>query len=52
MLALGYKQVYKYFPVFLHPRTNDEYDFAHTERKTGDKHTDFAFNFSPDLYFV
>ena len=49
MLSLGYKQVGKDFPVFLHPETNDEYALARTERKTGDKHTDFAFNFSPDI---
>ena len=35
MLALGYKQVGKDFPVFLHPKTNDEYALARTERKSG-----------------
>lgn len=49
MLSLGYKQVGKDFPVFLHPETNDEYALARKERKTGDKHTDFAFDFSPDI---
>ncbi len=49
MLSLGYKQVGKDFPVFLHPETNDEYALARTERKTGEKHTDFAFNFSLDI---
>lgn len=49
MISLGYKQVGKDFPVFLHPETNDEYALARTERKTGNKHTDFAFNFSPNI---
>ena len=49
MLSLGYKQVGKDFPVFLHPKTNDEYALARKERKTGDKHTDFAFDFSEDI---
>lgn len=49
MLSRGYKQVGKDFPVFLHPETNDEYALTRTERKTGDKHTGFDFNFSPDV---
>ena len=49
MLSRGYKLVGKDFPVFLHPETNDEYALARTERKTGDKHTGFDFNFSPDV---
>ncbi|MBE8167894.1 MAG: multifunctional CCA addition/repair protein [Shewanella sp.] len=35
MLELGYQQVGKDFPVFLHPKTRDEYALARTERKTG-----------------
>lgn len=35
MQALGYEQVGKDFPVFLHPKTGDEYALARTERKTG-----------------
>ena len=49
MLDSGYKQVGKEFPVFLHPETKDEYALARTEKKTGNKHTDFAFDFSPDV---
>lgn len=49
MRKLGYKQVGKGFPVFLHPQTGEEYALARTECKTGDKHTDFAFNFSPEV---
>ena len=32
MLSLGYKPVGKDFPVFLHPKTHDEYALARTER--------------------
>ena len=42
MLALGYKPVGKDFPVFLHPKTHDEYALARTERKTGSGYTGFA----------
>ncbi len=35
MLDKGYQQVGKDFPVFLHPKTNDEYALARTERKSG-----------------
>jgi tRNA nucleotidyltransferase (CCA-adding enzyme) len=34
MLAAGFQQVGKDFPVFLHPETKDEYALARTERKT------------------
>lgn len=33
MLDLGYKQVGKNFPVFLHPETKEEYALARTEKK-------------------
>lgn len=49
MLSLGYKQVGKEFPVFLHPETGDEYALARTERKTGYRHTDFSFDFNSDV---
>ena len=49
MLSLGYQQVGKDFPVFLHPITKQEYALARTERKTGDKHTDFTFDFNKDI---
>lgn len=49
MLELGFQQVGKDFPVFLHPLTNEEYALARTEIKTGNKHTDFKFKFSPDI---
>jgi tRNA nucleotidyltransferase (CCA-adding enzyme) len=34
MLALGYQQVGADFPVFLHPKSKEEYALARTERKT------------------
>jgi len=49
MLELGFKRVGKDFPVFLHPKTNDEYALARKEIKTGDKHTDFQFIFGPEI---
>ncbi|MFB2812364.1 multifunctional CCA addition/repair protein [Shewanella xiamenensis] len=35
MQQLGYRQVGKDFPVFLHPKTQQEYALARTERKVG-----------------
>ena len=49
MEDLGFKQVGKDFPVFLHPKTKDEYALARKEIKTGDKHTDFEFVFDPSI---
>ena len=49
MLGLGYRQVGRDFPVFLHPETSEEYALARTERKTGSGHTAFAVNASPDV---
>ena len=34
MTKLGYRQVGKDFPVFLHPKTNEEYALARTEKKS------------------
>jgi len=42
MLALGFSQVGKDFPVFLHPQTKDEYALARTERKQGQGYTGFV----------
>lgn len=42
MLKLGYEQVGKDFPVFLHPETGDEYALARTERKTGAGYNGFS----------
>jgi tRNA nucleotidyltransferase (CCA-adding enzyme) len=49
MLALGYKPVGKDFPVFLHPKSNEEYALARTERKTGHGYHGFAFHADPGV---
>lgn len=41
MLAQGFKQVGKDFPVFLHPGTKEEYALARTERKSAPGHQGF-----------
>lgn len=48
MESLGFRQVGKEFPVFLDEK-GEEYALARTERKTGDKHTDFKFEFNSDV---
>jgi tRNA nucleotidyltransferase (CCA-adding enzyme) len=47
--AQGYMAVGKDFPVFLHPRTKEEYALARTERKTAPGYTGFAFHAAPDV---
>ncbi len=42
LLQLGYQQVGRDFPVFLHPQTGEEYALARTERKQGSGYTGFA----------
>ncbi|MCZ6566044.1 MAG: multifunctional CCA tRNA nucleotidyl transferase/2'3'-cyclic phosphodiesterase/2'nucleotidase/phosphatase [Gammaproteobacteria bacterium] len=49
MLAQGYKQVGKDFPVFLHPQSNEEYALARTERKHGRGYYGFEVHASPDV---
>ncbi len=49
LLGEGYKQVGKDFPVFLHPKTREEYALARTERKTAPGYHGFAFDFSPNV---
>lgn len=49
MLRLGYKQVGKEFPVFLHPKTAEEYALARMEHKTGPGYKGFAFDTSPHV---
>ena len=49
MLADGFIQVGKDFPVFLHPNTKEEYALARTERKTAPGYAGFAFNTSADV---
>jgi tRNA nucleotidyltransferase (CCA-adding enzyme) len=49
MLKQGFKQVGRDFPVFLHPRTKDEYALARTERKTSPGYQGFAVHASPEV---
>lgn len=49
MLAEGYQQVGKDFPVFLHPVTHDEYALARTERKSGSGYNGFTCYAAPDV---
>jgi tRNA nucleotidyltransferase (CCA-adding enzyme) len=49
LLQQGYLQVGKDFPVFLHPKTKDEYALARTERKQGHGYTGFDINCDPSI---
>lgn len=49
MLSQGYKQVGRDFPVFLHPKTHEEYALARTERKTGPGYTGFDVHAAADV---
>lgn len=46
---LGYRQVGRDFPVFLHPDTGEEYALARTERKTGPGHGGFVCHTGPEV---
>ena len=49
MLAQGFQPVGKDFPVFLHPKTHDEYALARTERKTAPGYKGFVFHTDADV---
>ncbi|MFN3630366.1 MAG: multifunctional CCA tRNA nucleotidyl transferase/2'3'-cyclic phosphodiesterase/2'nucleotidase/phosphatase, partial [Casimicrobiaceae bacterium] len=49
MLARGFRQVGRDFPVFLHPITHEEYALARTERKVGAGHLGFQVHAAPDV---
>jgi tRNA nucleotidyltransferase (CCA-adding enzyme) len=49
MLAAGFQQVGKDFPVFLHPQTKEEYALARTERKTAPGYKGFTVHATPDV---
>lgn len=49
MLDQGFKQVGADFPVFLHPKTQEEYALARTERKQGHGYQGFAVDFGPEI---
>ncbi len=43
MINLGFKQVGKNFPVYLHPKSKEEYALARKESKIGKGHKEFKF---------
>lgn len=49
MVELGFRPVGKDFPVFLHPKTHEEYALARTERKTAPGYKGFAVHASPEV---
>lgn len=49
MQADGFLPVGKHFPVFLHPKTKEEYALARTERKSGIGHQGFEFFADPSV---
>lgn len=49
MQSKGYKQVGADFPVFLHPKTQEEYALARTERKSGKGYQGFTVDFTSDV---
>ncbi|AEJ10975.1 MULTISPECIES: multifunctional CCA addition/repair protein [Pseudomonas] len=49
MHAKGFRPVGADFPVFLHPKTGEEYALARTERKSGRGYGGFTFHASPDV---
>ena len=49
MVKQGFKPVGRDFPVFLHPRTHEEYALARTERKTARGYHGFEFHAAPNV---
>lgn len=49
MLAKGFRQVGRDFPVFLHPKTQEEYALARTERKRGMGYKGFVVHADPSV---
>jgi tRNA nucleotidyltransferase (CCA-adding enzyme) len=49
MLRVGFKPVGKDFPVFLHPKSHEEYALARTERKTARGYKGFKIHAAPDV---
>lgn len=49
MVARGYLPVGRDFPVFLHPRTREEYALARTERKSAPGYRGFTIHTAPDV---
>ena len=49
MERLGFRPVGRDFPVFLHPRTHEEYALARTERKSGRGYKGFTVHAAPEV---
>ena len=49
MVSLGFQPVGKDFPVFLHPKTHEEYALARTERKTAPGYKGFVIHAEPNV---
>lgn len=49
MIQKGFQPVGKDFPVFLHPKTHEEYALARTERKAGHGYRGFTIHAAPDV---
>ena len=49
MIKQGFKQVGKNFPVYLHPKTKEEYALARKESKIGKGHKKFSFYIKSDV---
>jgi tRNA nucleotidyltransferase (CCA-adding enzyme) len=49
MLAMGFRPVGADFPVFLDPKSGEEYALARTERKSGRGYGGFVFHASPEV---
>ncbi|MCK6431475.1 MAG: multifunctional CCA addition/repair protein [Aquabacterium sp.] len=49
MIGAGYTQVGRDFPVFLHPRSHEEYALARTERKSAPGYRGFVVHAAPDV---
>ena len=49
LLQLGYRQVGKDFPVFLHPKTGEEYALARTEKKVAPGYHGFSVDAAADV---
>ena len=49
MVKLGFKKIGRDFPVFLHPKTQEEYALARIEKKMARGHDGFSFDFSSSV---
>ena len=49
LIAQGYIKVGKSFPVFIDPKSGEEYALARTERKTGEGYHGFEFDAGPHV---